>query len=249
MENKEGNVKDESALDNKYFIDDTVYNCPFCNRKNVAYEITDEYLFNWNVDKSCYVYFVQCSYCKNKSMHLSYENIRDKRRIVAGFFPFIRDIDIDSKIFHSVPTSFFVIDSRIPRVIRELITEAEGCLKMNFLTGASACMRKAIYELLILEKAEGADYESRIKSLKQSHSDSDPQLFDILAHIQEMTSDKIHEQSWDKWDSPYLRLIIETLKTVLHDIYVLPAIKKERSLEIQRLREKIREKKAKPKTS
>jgi hypothetical protein len=129
-----------------------------------------------------------------------------------------------------------VLDDRIPAVIRELITEAEGCLKMNFLTGASTCMRKAIYELLILENAEGTDYESRIKYLKKKYPDSDPSLFDILTHIQDMTSDKIHEQSWDKWDSKHLNLIIETLKTVLHDVYVLPKVKAERSSYIQQLR-------------
>jgi len=50
-----------------------------------------------------------------------------------------------------------------------------------------------------------------------------------------MTSDKIHEQSWDKWDSKYLHLIIETLKTVLYDIYVLPNQKKQRSIQINEL--------------
>ncbi len=68
-----------------------------------------------------------------------------------------------------MPTSFFVIDARIPGIIRELITEAKGCLKMNFLTGASSCARKAIYELLVIERAEGADYETRIKSLKPKY--------------------------------------------------------------------------------
>jgi hypothetical protein len=52
-----------------------------------------------------------------------------------------------------------VLDNRINVTIRELITEAEGCLKMNFLTGASACIRKAIYELLVLEEATGEHYE------------------------------------------------------------------------------------------
>ena len=101
-------------------------------------------------------------------------------------------------------------------------------------------MRKAIYELLVLEKTGEGDYENRIKSLKGLHPDSDPKLFDILAHIQDMTSDKIHEQSWDKWDSPNLKLIIETLKTVLFDIYVLPEIKKERSLTIEKLQESLK---------
>jgi hypothetical protein len=143
---------------------------------------------------------------------------------------------IDSKVFYSVPTSFFVIDNRIPRIIRELITESEGCLKMNYLTGASACMRKAIYELLVIEKAEGEDYEGKIKFLKKKYPESDPNLFDILSHIQDMTSDKIHEQSWDRWDSKYLKLIIETLKTVLYDIYVIPKIKADRSKLIQEMR-------------
>ena len=137
------------------------------------------------------------------------------------------------------------MDNRIPRLIRELVTEAEGCLKMNYLTGASACMRKAIYEMLVIEKAEGDDYQDRIKSLKQKHTESDPNLFDILAHIQDMTSDKIHEQSWDKWDSHYIQLIIETLKTVLHDIYVIPEVKKERYKAIQTLQQAIIEGKKK----
>ncbi len=110
---------------------------------------------------------------------------------------------------------------------------------MNFLTGASACMRKAIYELLIIEKAEGSDYESKIKFLKKKYPDVDPSYLDILGHIQDMTSDKVHEQSWDRWESPYLRLIIETLKSVLHDMYVLPRVKAERSKHIQQLRESL----------
>jgi hypothetical protein len=60
-----------------------------------------------------------------------------------------------------------------------------------------------------------------------------------------MTSDKVHEQSWDKWDSGNLKLIIETLKTVLYDIYVLPEIKKERSIVIQKLQQNIKKDKKK----
>lgn len=228
-------MEDYSYLDKKYFIDHTVYNCPFCNRKHVPYTLGDHFDFNWTDKKRCFGILIKCSFCNHVSMHLSFQEITEtmphgySRRMKLG-------ADFDSIIFYSVPTSFFVLDDRIPAVIRELITEAEGCLKMNFLTGASTCMRKAIYELLILENAEGTDYESRIKYLKKKYPDSDPSLFDILAHIQDMTSDKIHEQSWDKWDSKHLKLIIETLKTVLHDVYVLPKVKAERSSYIQQLR-------------
>lgn len=233
-------MPDMSYLDKKYFIDDKVFNCPFCNRNNVTYKLVNQYdAFDWTNEKVCYVYFVLCKSCEKKSMHLSFEDIGESKLRGYGNYSFIEKIDIDSKIFYSVPTTFFVLDDRIPRVLRELISEAEGCMKMNYLTGASACMRKSIYELLILEKISADNYDEKIKMLKKKYSDSDPSLFDILGHIQQMTSDKIHEQSWDKWDSKNLTLIIETLKTVLYDIYVVPQIKKDRSNFIQQLREKV----------
>ena len=234
-------MQDQSYLDKKYFIDTYVYNCPFCNRRNVSYRIIYLFKFDWTNNKECFEYIVQCTSCGKISIHLSFEQIPTLTyRGEIEWYRFNSDVnDIDGKIFYSVPTSFFVMDERIPKIIRELITESEGCLKINFLTGASACMRKAIYELLVIEKAEGTDYESKIKSLKKKHTESDPALFDILSHIQDMTSDKIHEQSWDKWNSKYLKLIIETLKTILHDIYVLPKVKSERSQYIQQLRESL----------
>lgn len=228
-------MADQSHLDRKYFIDEKVYNCPFCNRNHVRYRMTESFVFDWTENKTCRGYLIKCSSCDNTSMHLSFTSIRDR-----NYCCFRDDIDIDSYIFYSVPTSFFVIDNRIPGVIRELITEAEGCLKMNYLTGASACARKSIYELLIKEKAEGQDYETKIKWLKKKYTSIDPDLFDILAHIQDMTSDKIHEQSWPKWDSGNLKLIIETVKTVLHEIYVLPKIKETRSQRIKNLLAKVK---------
>lgn len=92
-------------------------------------------------------------------MHLSYSDISKEGLYHPSGIAFRSNLDIDDAIFYSVPTSFFVLDDRIPAIIRDLITEAEGCIKMNFLTGASACMRKAIYELLVIAKAEGTDYE------------------------------------------------------------------------------------------
>jgi len=232
-------MPDQSYLDLKYFIDPYVYNCPYCNRRNVSYTLRATRKFDWTDQKTCYVYFVVCNSCQKESMHLSYEKIYEDSPYTPSKVRFCADIDLDSKIFYSVPTSFFVLDDRIPSILRELITEAEGCIKMNFLTGASACMRKAIYELTVIEKTEGPDYETKIKSLKAKHPESDPNLFDIMAHIQDMTSDKIHEQSWDHWSSDYLRLIIETLKTILHDIYVNPKVKAERSTFVQELLRKV----------
>ncbi len=231
---------DKSYLDRKYFIDRDVYNCPFCNRRNVSYSLTGHLEFDWSAEKKCYVYVAECSSCERESMHLSFDSIDSFVGRYNGrtYWAFTGEIeDIDSHIFYSVPTSFFTVDKRVPRTIRELITEAEGSLKMNYLTGASACMRKAIYELLVHERLTDGDYEDRIKSLKDKYQSIDPELFDVLGHIQQMTSNKVHEQSWDKWDAPNLRVIIETLKEVLYEIYVLPDEKKQRKNKIQQLRQ------------
>jgi hypothetical protein len=129
---------------------------------------------------------------------------------------------------------------RIPEGnLRELITEAEGCAKMNYLTGASACTRKAIYELLALQKAEGANYDDKIGDLRLRHPAIDSELFEIIGHIKDMTSDHVHEQSWIAWDSKHLQLFLETLKAVLHEIYVVPEEKRERASAVRVLREQL----------
>jgi hypothetical protein len=226
----------------------------------------DFFVFDWTNEKPAYTYKIQCQSCQKISLHFSYseilqvgfvpeKNIADglslgieptqsKGRQLTGMTLgpirlFKKEIDIDSKIFYSVPTSYFVVDDRIPAIIRELITEAEGCLKMNFLTGASACMRKAIYELTVLQEAEGKFYEDKIKFLKTKFPQIDPSFFDTLSHIKDMADDKVHENSWDKWDSNNLNLIISTLKPILKEIYVVPAERKRESQEITKLRRKV----------
>jgi len=234
-------MADDSHLDAKYFINDRIYNCPFCKRRHVTYSIADHTSFQWSESKTCHVWIVVCHSCNKKSMHLSYADLS----VPGGYSHFRSDIDLDSNIFHSVPTSFFVLDSRIPQILRDLITEAESSLKMNFLTGASACTRKAIYELTILEKAEGENYDERIKFLKNKYPNIDSTLFDVLAHIKDMTSDKVHEQSWDKWDSKHLTLFLETLKTILQELYVVPNERDRRTSQIKALLQGVRGKQAK----
>ena len=228
---------DQSHMDQKYFIDRDVYNCPFCNRRNVCYSVSDTFSFDWSAGKKCYGFLATCDFCQKASMHLSYSQL-DQGWSGSAYSLKEGLKDIDSEIFYSVPTSFFTIDARVPGIVRELITEAEGSLKMNYLTGASACMRKAVYELLLHEGLDCGHYGDRIKSLKKKHPSIHPDLFDILGGIQEMTSDKIHEQSWDKWDSHNIRMIIETLKAILHEIFVRPDERTQQILRIRQLRER-----------
>ena len=93
-------------------------------------------------------------------MHLSFQ--RNLNRDNEWYRP-----PLDADFFYSVPTSFFVMDERVPRVLRELLTESEGCLKSNFLTGASACARKVVYELakLVDERQQTLAKSSRRSDL------------------------------------------------------------------------------------
>lgn len=232
-------MPDESHLDEKYFIDRYKYNCPFCNRRHVAYRLSDRVEFDWSADKTCWAYFVDCRSCGHTSMHLTYKDLGYK---TSGrqrrFFDSVEDID--QHIFYSQPTSFFTLDSRIPKVIRELFTEAEQCLHSNLLTGGSACARKIVYEMTELaEGAEGDNYEDRIKALKQVYSDVEPTYFDTLLTIQQVTSDKVHEDAYDGWEAEHLRLILATLREILQEVYVEPERRKERRQEIVEFKEKV----------
>ena len=181
-------------------------------------------------------------------MHLTFEDIgfshtgtndRDKIYRFHGEKGVEVDDTLDAAFFYSVPTSFFVLDERVPKILRELLTEAEGCLKSNFLTGASACARKIVYELGVLSKASGENYGDRIKSLKAVHPAVEPTFFDTLLTIQQLTSAKVHENSFDGWSARHLRVILASLKDVLHEIYVLPALREDRRKAILLLKEEL----------
>lgn len=242
-------MADQSHLDQRYFIDGHIYNCPFCNRRHVAYAVRRSFVFDWNDNKKCWVYFVECQSCMSISMHLSYDRVETQSKgsdSKGPYYCFTPDEGLDGKFFFSVPTSFFVLDRRIPRILRELIAEVEGCLKSNFLTGASACARKVVYELGVLEGATGSNYEDRIKSLKSLKPDIDPAFFDTLLTIQQLTSTKVHEESYDGWESKHIRLILSSLTEVLREIYVVPAVRAEKREAILKLKAEILSTKSQP---
>ena len=239
-------MPDQSHLDNRYFVDTTIYNCPFCNRRHVSYTVVGNFSFDWTDKKRCFGHIVRCHSCEKNSLHLTFKNlepqhigqIENAHRWRFTFGNSAGEV-LDEVFFYSVPTSFFVLDERVPRVLRELLTEAEGCLKSNFLTGASACARKIVYELGTLSKATGDNYEDRIKSLKAKHPDVEPAFFDTLLTIQQITSSKVHENSYDGWEAKHLRIILASLSEVLHEIYVVPALREDRRKAILALKSEV----------
>ena len=246
-------MPDESFLDDYYFVDEYVYNCPFCNRRHVTYSLLRKEQFDWSETKTCYVYFAQCESCEKRSMHLSFKDLKIysfARTARAVYWRF--DLDettaeapLDDLFFYSVPTSFFVLDNRVPRVLRELLTEAEGCLKGNFLTGASACARKIVYELAVLAKIHDGSYEDRIKALKDKYKEIEKTYFDTLLTIQKATSSKVHENAYDGWTSGHVRLILAALREVIYELYVVPKLRADRRQAIIELGREVLPKKQK----
>lgn len=239
---------DQSELDKKYFLDAKTYNCPFCKRGSVGYRVLWATSFNWSHDKTAYLYIVRCNSCAKESLHLSYTDFENAQS--SGFTSPLDDdaqdiVDFDEEtldewFFYHQPTSFFTVDSRIPEKIRTLITEAEGCRKMNYLVGGSGALRKAIYEFLDEQEAEGDTYEDRIKWLKTKYPYIPSEYFDILANVQDMTSENLHEQqgSWESWDNKDLRLLVTTAKDILQEVYVRPAQNQETLKEVLELKQK-----------
>lgn len=221
---------DLSHLDKKYFNDTETYNCPFCKRNNVPYKMRSHKEFDWNNEKKCYLYIIECSSCYKQSLHWSWEQILPKnaRGEITSSISFDDDIaNLDEKFFFHQPTSFFTLDSRIPEKIRDLITEAEKCRSANSLVGASACMRKAIYELLNIEecivreeKSVITDYTASIEKLEAKFPTIDKELFTTLKQIKSLSSDLLHEDSWEAWTSTDLISLTELLKIVLGEVYL-----------------------------
>lgn len=226
---------DLSNLDKKYFIDTIVYNCPFCKRNNVPYKITETVPFDWTDTKTCYCYFVKCGSCGKISLHWSWKDLRDVDFRGFPLDKFSEKRNLDNELFYSRPTSYFTLDDRIPETIRNLIFESEQSRQANLLVGASACLRKAIYELLnfsksiiIDEKTGHTNYTKSIKSLKDKYPNVSPELFDGLSNIQGLTSDPLHEESWESWNSLNLRFLIELVKAILDEIFIVPDERKKR---------------------
>ena len=71
------------------------------------------------------------------------------------------------------------------------------------------------------------------------HSEVDPAFFDTLLTIQQLTSTKVHESSYDGWEAKHLNVVLASLAEVLHEIYVVPALRADRRNEVLALKESL----------
>ena len=126
--------------------------------------------------------------------------------------------------------TFLNVDSRAPAAIRELLLEADGCLKAGFLTGGTVCAQRAVQALLHHEKAEGASYEARIHALSQKFPSVPQSLFALCVRLGESSG---KDQS--TLDTERLKVLTVALKIMLYEIYVLGPDRTERLKYLQQM--------------
>lgn len=234
----------------KLIIDSFRHNCSHCGTKSARY--TDISFMRIDVENGKYLYamYLRCCVCNKISMHLI-KNLQvdinffnqdithygrkiniDAVGSEGGFYTGTRVIlsrkdikAIDENIIMSIPTPTFIIDSEIPSKLRDLLIEALKCIKENALTGASACIRKAIYQFLTKEKAQGENYDDKINSIKKNWLQIEDYL-DILKGIKGITSDQVHEDSFASFKSDEARSYVAILEEIFREIYVIPEQRK-----------------------
>ena len=128
--------------------------------------------------------------------------------------------------------AFLNLDPRVPAAVRELLVEADGCLKAGFLTGGTVCAQRAIQTLLAEEGSEGASYEARLHALSQKFPSVPQSLFALCIRLGEPPS-KDHPSL----DAERLKVLTVALKIMLYEIYVLGPDRVERLKYLQGLLE------------
>jgi hypothetical protein len=111
--------------------------------------------------------------------------------------------------------AFLTTDDYVPGAFRDLLSEAEGCQQKGFLTGGTACARRALDLLLTVAKTEGSTYEDRLQSLGDKHSIA-KMLTSILVQCGGASARDNATLSVE-----VLQLFIVTMKAVVYELYVV----------------------------
>jgi hypothetical protein len=126
--------------------------------------------------------------------------------------------------------AFLTLDTRAPAAVRELLLEADGCLKAGFLVGGTVCAQRAVQALLQHENAEGASYEARLHGLSQKYPSVPQSLFALCIRLGGESSGKE-----PALDIERLKVLTVALKIMLYEIYVLGPDRTERLKYLQQM--------------
>jgi hypothetical protein len=126
--------------------------------------------------------------------------------------------------------AFLTVDLRAPAAVRELLMEADGCLKAGFMTGGTVCAQRAVQTLLHHEGAEGGSYEARMHALSQKYPSVPQSLFALCIRLGDS-----HSREQTSLDLEKLKVLLVALKIMLYEIYVLGPDRVERLKYLQQM--------------
>jgi hypothetical protein len=116
---------------------------------------------------------------------------------------------------------FLTLDDQVPLQLRGLLDEADGCLKMSFLTGAGACAERALDMLLAEQGLAGTDRAEQILQLGKKH----PAVAESFMRGLSLVTN----HPGGAWDEPRATIAVAILKAIAYEIYVLGPERKERA--------------------
>lgn len=264
--------------DDKYFINTRQYNCPYCETGAVRYKVVDYNDFDWSNESRRRCIRIQCQepFCKKISLHMTKHKVSYWKHDMSLELPTKIVVDeitgteteedwekdkIDELFFYHQPNSTFVIDSRIPKKIREALDEANTAHKMGLSIGSSAALRMAIFELLAKfeipkikesenpeEEPQKLPYYDRLdflkEKLKELHPNVDLALLDDVKKIYSLSSQPLHERlpsenDWVDFTPSQFLFLLEVVHTLLIQIFIIPSENENRKGKLSELAEKI----------
>jgi hypothetical protein len=116
---------------------------------------------------------------------------------------------------------FLTLDEQISSPLRALLGEADGCLRMSFLTGGGACAGRALDLLLSEQGIVAGDRSHQIQELGKKHPAVAESFLRVLSQV-------VNDPS-GAWDVTRLTLAIAILKAIAYEIYVLGPERTERA--------------------
>lgn len=249
---------DLAHRDDQYFIDEEAYNCPFCKRGNVHYKLFEYDSYDRSNNEEVFYYISQCLSCSKKAIHMSRYDLAihnlsfvfpPKKRVPSyadrgGHVLSYQNIPIhdqdgqeiltlDQAFYRHEPAHYFNLDERIPKAIRLPLEEAGNCLSSDYLTGATACLRKAIYKLLQVNdipakkgERQFLKYDQRVDLLESKCEEEQILIsndaFTDLKDIHYVSSQELHDDDWEEFDSSKLHHLMIVMQEILYELYIVP---------------------------
>lgn len=127
---------------------------------------------------------------------------------------------------------FLTLDESVPRPLRALLDEADGCLRMSFLVGAGACAGRTLDLLLAEQGLTDGERGEQILQLGKKHPAVSESFLRGLSLVMNNPT--------GSWDEARATLSIAILKAIAYEIYVLGPERKERAAYVIELLERYR---------